>query len=382
MLKKFAAIITALLGSKGIYKKYLILNIIIIAILTVGVCFVFNDYSWYDTTIVQIQNVAASPVTESNRTKSNEKYFQQSMVGIIMNGEYQGKRIYLQNKSSSSGVLDDKYKSQNEVFVKLHLDHSSKKLTGSIIGFKRDKYMAVLLALFILLLINVTKMKGFFTLLSLCINIGGFIYAVHLNYAGHNVLILSEFLVLFFTFISLLLIGGFKKKTFVAILSTLISLCFTMLIFKLAMICTQDINYTYMEYITGQNYMADLFMSQVLIGGLGAIMDVAITETSAINELVVVNKEISIRELIQSGREVGFDIMGTMINILLFTYVCGIIPIVVLKMKNSIKLGTIIRMQMPMELYGFMIGGIGILLTIPISVFVSIVLFKKLRRSL
>ena len=128
--------------------------------------------------------------------------------------------------------------------------------------------------------------------------------------------------------------------------------------------------------------MADLIMSQVLIGGLGAIMDVTITETSAINELVVVNKEISIRELIQSGREVGFDIMGTMINILLFTYVCGIIPIVVLKMKNSIKLGTIIRMQMPMELYGFMIGGIGILLTIPISVFVSIVLFKKLRRSL
>lgn len=383
MVKKFTTMVAMLSKFSVISKKYLILNLIIIALLTTGVFSIFNNYQWYDTTIVKIQKVDSTLIQQPNKTKSNEKYFQQSMSGIIMNGEYRGENINLQNKYSSSGVLDEKYKPKNEVFVKLHVD-SHEVLTASIVGFKRDKYMAILLALFILLLLNVTKMKGLFTFLSLAANIGIFGYAVHLNYTGHNILLISEGLVLFFTCISLLFISGFTKKTFIAMLSTLITLSFTMVIFKLLMIYTQGVDYTYMEYITGQNYMSDLFMSQILIGGLGAIMDVAITEASAINELVVINQAISIKELIRSGREVGFDIMGTMINIMLFTYICGIIPIIILKMKNHIQLSTIIRLQIPMELYGFMVGSIGILLAIPISLFISIVLFKrfKFRRSI
>nr|WP_280634480.1 YibE/F family protein [Clostridium aminobutyricum] len=242
--------------------------------------------------------------------------------------------------------------------------------------------MAVLLALFILFLFMITKKKAFFTFISLTANIAVLCYALNLNHKGHNIWVISICLALFFTFFSLILISGLKKKTFAAILSTLISLSFTMILFKIFMVFTQGVDYTYMGYIAGQNYLSDLFLSQILIGGLGAIMDIAITEASAINELVDINSKISIKDLISSGREVGHDIMGTMINIMLFTYICGIIPLIILKMKNNIELHTIIIWQVPMELYGFMIGSIGILLTIPISLTVSIIVFKKLRRSI
>lgn len=379
MLAKFDAINIILQKIKTLKKKDIILNLIVIAILTAGVAIVFNDYNWYDKPIVKIEKVENSPSNDSNQSRSKEKYYSQVIIGIIMNGEHQGEQVYLENQYSSSGLLDDQYKPGNEVFVKIDSE-GHEKLTGSITGLKRDKYMAMLLALFIFFLFFVTKRKGFFAVISLAINIAVLWYALHLNYNGHNILMISNCLVLFFTFTSLLFIGGISRKTFIAVLSTLASLFFTMLLFKIMIHDSDGVDYTYMEYIAGQNNLSELFLAQILIGGLGAIMDVAITEASAINELVDKNSEISLKELLRSGREVGYDIMGTMINVMLFTYVCGTIPLIILKMKNDVKLHSIIIWQMPMEIYRFLIGSIGILLAIPISLFISIILFKKFRR--
>lgn len=240
--------------------------------------------------------------------------------------------------------------------------------------------MAILLALFMWLLFMVTSKRGIFYFISIVTNVVVLLYAITLNYNGYNIFKLSICLVLFFTFVSLIFISGFKKKTLVAIISTLLSLIVIMVLYKILMMFTEGVDYTYMEYIAGQNYLSDLFMSQLLIGGLGAIMDVAMTESSAINELVDLNNDISIKQLVKSGREVGYDIMGTMINIMFFTYICGIIPLIMLKMKNNVKLHTVIMWQLPTEIYGFIVGSIGILLTIPISLFIGILIFRGLRR--
>ncbi|HML36267.1 MAG TPA: YibE/F family protein [Bacillota bacterium] len=365
---------------KTLKKRDIILNLIVIFILASGVAAVFHDYSWYDKTIVKIERVENSLNDESNQGGKKEKHYSQAILGVIMNGEHQGEKVSLENRYSSSGVLDERYRTGNEVFVKIDPENHE-KLTGSITGLKRDKYVAMLLALFIFFLLSVTKRKGFFALISLAINIAVLWYALHLNYSGHNILTISNCLVLFFTFTSLIFISGVNRKTFIAVLSTLISLFFTMLLFEIMMRNTNGVDYTYVEYIAGQNNVSELFLSQILIGGLGAIMDVAITEASAINELVDKNSGISLDELLKSGREVGHDIMGTMINVMLFTYICGTIPLIILKMKNDVKLHSIIMWQMPMEIYRFIIGSIGILLAIPISLFISIAFFKKLRRS-
>ena len=362
-------------------KQNLCLYVIAVAVLTAGVIVTFNNYNWYDKTIVKIEKAENSFSNKTSGSGNGERYYHQSMTGTIMNGEYQGQKAYLDNQYSSSGVLDDQYKPGNEVFVKID-SGEKEKLTGTITGFKRDKYMAVLTALFLLLMFIVTNRKGFFSVISLAINIVVLWYALSLNYNGHNILMISNCLVLFFTFTSLFFINGVNRKTFIAMLSTLISLFFTMLLFKIVMLFTDGVDYTYMEYIAGQNNLSELFLSQMLIGGLGAIMDVAITETSAIHELVDKNSQIPAKELLKSGREVGHDIMGTMINVMLFTYICGTIPLIILKMKNDIKLHTIIVWQIPMELYRFIVGSIGILLTIPISLLISILIMKKVRRSL
>jgi uncharacterized membrane protein len=193
-------------------------------------------------------------------------------------------------------------------------------------------------------------------------------------------LLLGNILVLLFTCLSLLLISGWNQKTFAAICSTLISITITLLLFQLTMSFTEGVDYAFMEYITSPADLPEIFMAQIMIGGLGAVMDVAITEASSISELIAKDKEIPLKNLIQSGRDIGHDIMGTMINVMLFTYISGSIPLIILKMNSEIRLHTIILWHMPMELYRFLIGSIGILISIPVSILVSLLFFRRLRR--
>ena len=296
-----------------------------------------------------------------------------------MNGNFPNKKIQLKNRYSATEVFDDQYKAGDEVFVTVRQTDGG-VLSGLILGMKRDKYMAVLCAALILFILIIATKKGLFTILSLSVNIALFWYALDLYSKGTDILFLSNCLVLLFTVLSLLFISGLNRKTLSAILATLISIAATLFLFQIVMMTTDGVDYAFMEYIASPNDLPDIFMSQIMLGGLGAIMDVAITEAATINELIARDKRISIKDLIKSGREVGHDIMGTMINVMFFTYISGSIPLIILKMNSDIRLHTIILYHMPMELYRFFIGSIGILLSIPVSLFVSILFFKKVRR--
>jgi Predicted multitransmembrane protein len=375
-IKKLPGIIKA---NIHLNKKSILLCLVTAAVLSAGVIWVFHDYQNYTAPIAKITKAVNAPSEKSKENSAGEKYYDQALTGVLLNGSHKGSQISMQNQYSQSGVYDDEYKAGDEVFVQLD-PVSGDKLTGTVTGLKRDKYIAVLSALFILLIILVIGKRGFMPILSLLANIAVFWYALDLYAGGRNILFLSNCLVLFFTFVSLLFIGGINRKTFAAILSTLVSIAVTMLIFKIVMYFTDGVDYAFMEYIASPNDLPEIFMSQILLGGLGAVMDVAITEAATINELIAKDRDISLKELIKSGREVGHDIMGTMINIMLFTYVSGSIPLIILKMKSDIRLHTIVLWHMPMELYRFLVGSIGILLSIPISLFIAVFLFKKWRR--
>ena len=135
--------------------------------------------------------------------------------------------------------------------------------------------------------------------------------------------------------------------------------------------------YIMLEYIATANDIDKIFMAEVLTGGLGAIIDVAVSMASAVEELVIKDDKISEKNLFISVREIGHDIMGTMINVLFFSFVSGSIPMIILQIKNSYKITTIVKLYMPFELIRFLVGAIGIVAAIPVAGFVSVKLLKK-----
>ena len=110
-------------------------------------------------------------------------------------------------------------------------------------------------------------------------------------------------------------------------------------------------------------------------------MDVAITMSSSIFGLYEKNNNISVKALVKSGREIGKDIMGTMTNILLFAYISGTIPMLILYFKNTSPLGFTLSMNLSLELARALAGGIGIVLTIPIGLYITIFFVNRKRAS-
>lgn len=69
--------------------------------------------------------------------------------------------------------------------------------------------------------------------------------------------------------------------------------------------------------------------------------------------------------------------MGTMTNILLFAYVSGSIPILIIYLMNHSPLGFALSINLSLEMVRALSGGIGIVITIPIGLYVAIFYIKK-----
>src|SRR5690625_115329 len=234
--------------------------------------------------------------------------------------------------------------------------------------------------IFIFVLLIVGKKQGLFATVSLAVNIILLSYALDIYIAtGFNLLWICGIIFIFLTFTSLLIVNGFNEKTYAAIIATLLGTFISLLITYIAMWLTseQGLFYEEMQFLTRPYRL--VFLAGLFIGSLGAVMDVAITMSSAIFELYEKDNHISIKALKTSAFDIGKDIMGTMTNILFFAYISGSMPMLILYLKNYSPLGFTLSMNLSLELARALAGGIGIVLTIPIGLYISIFFVNRKR---
>lgn len=366
------------------FHKYQIITIFILLISFISsIIFINNNYTFYSKPIVKITDAELIEQTETVDAFNNQDMIsKQSLTAQIMNGKYLGEVIELTNEYSIAGAYDQAYQPGNELFINLKKTNDS--LTGYITDVKRDKYMIYIAWIFIFILVLIGKKQGLFAVLSLAFNalILSFALDIYINNHHVNLLFVCSICVLIFTVSSLLLVNGRNHKTYAAIVASLIGTFISVLIAYLVLTLTQEegLRYEAMDFLTRPYKM--VFMAGVFIGSLGAVMDVAITMSSSIFELYEKNNHISLKALKKSAMDIGKDIMGTMTNILFFAYLSGAIPIMLLYLKNGSPLFFTISMNLSLEIARALVGGIGIVLTIPIGLYVSLFFLnrKKVRK--
>ena len=157
-------------------------------------------------------------------------------------------------------------------------------------------------------------------------------------------------------------------RTLVTIISTLIGtfLCIGVTELIIQLTGGNGIKYETMTFLTLPP--KEVFLASVLIGTLGAVMDVAITISSGMYEILQRTPDITMGRWALAGRHIGQDIMGTMTNILLFSYLSGSLPMFLIYLKNANTITYTISMNWSLEVARAMTGGIGIVLTIPITI--------------
>ena len=115
-----------------------------------------------------------------------------------------------------------------------------------------------------------------------------------------------------------------------------------------------------------------IVICQVLIGLLGAIIDVSISISSSMNEIHKNDLLIKQISLFHSGMNIGKDILGTMTNTLLFAYIGGFMTLMIYFNQLNYSLATITNAKVfCSEVFQSICCGIGIILIIPITALIT-----------
>lgn len=358
-------------------NKHIIFYMIVAVCFIFSIIFVYNNHQFYERPIAKVTQTTVTETTETIDLYENEDMlFTQQITAEIKNGEEKGQPIHMVNKYSSSGAYDFPYNIGNELFVSINKDSTS--LTGNITDVKRDKYLVIAMWIFIFALLLVGKRQGLFATISLAINMILISWAldIYIN-TNLNLLWIFGVIVILLTVISLLLVNGRNEKTYAAIVTTILGTFISLLITYLAIWFTsgKGLYYEEMSFLTRPYQL--VFLAGLFIGALGAVMDVAISISSALYEFYQKDHQISNNALKKSGFNIGKDIMGTMTNTLFFAYISGSIPILIVYFKNASPLGFALSHNLSLEVARALAGGIGIVITIPIGVYTSIFFINR-----
>ncbi len=348
-------------------KKFLFILSIIVIVLSSLLIFTYNNDFLYKDDIMRITKIKTVKVeTNKNSLNFKEKHYYQKIYGVITNGNDKNKHIKLDYESTYSSVVTDKLKVGDKVFVD----------NDNIEGLKRDFYVVLMISIFILLLYIVGQFRGLLSVISVLFNIIIFYIGIFLYFKGINLLVLVIIESILFACLSLTIASGFNKKTLSAILSVIISIIFILILLSIVILCTDysGVNFNNLSFLTIPP--KDIILPELLIGSIGAITDVAITISSSISELIDKDSKISTSALNHSSKQIGSDIMSTMVNVLFFTYICAELPLFILAIRNGYSFSNFMHENITLEITRFLVGSIGIILTIPITTFISIKVFK------
>lgn len=362
------------------YKKQIITATALLILVVAVFVFMKNNYSLYKDTIGTVVKVNTQYTTdEEGPNKEVDKQYTQTLTIMIHNGDYEGKYIEITNRYSETQMKNTRYSKGDDVFITI--EDKDGVLTGAIRDVKRDQYVVVMALIFIILLIAISGKQGVLTILSLVVNIGIFLLFMRKYIEGESFEILTIAMVLSFSILTLFILGGINRKSIGAVISSLVTVGLITIIYQLVYRFVEKPPYEMLDYVVGHDDFKGIFTGSVIIGSLGAIMDVAITMNSSICELIDTTPKITVKDLVRSAREIGYDIMGTMVNVLFFTYISGSLPMTILKFKNGYGLLAMIRYNVFFEAARFLLGSIGIVLAIPVSTVVALLIFRRKRRQ-
>jgi len=360
-------------------KKTYIRKILILLLVTAAVfLLVKNDYVLYDKTIGTVKAVEMAKTDSKTgfdgKREYEEKYYEQTLTIKIRNGEHRRELLTAKHACTSSSVYDTAYKKGDDVFVEKIAGGNTGELTGNVTGTKRDYVAATAAALLFTLFLLVAGREGAMTIISLLLNVAAFYVVLQLYFNGRNILFMTIPMVIFFTAMLLLFMHGNCRRTWVSLIAVLTTAAVTTGIAAIVLRFS-TVDYEFMEYLMQPYDPVDagyIFLAEILIGALGAIMDVVVTIVMTVDQIIEHNPKADRRSLWKSCRTVGDDVVGTMLGIMFFANVAASLPFIMLCMRNGFSFLTVLRYNSFFEIARFLTGSIGIVLAIPVAAFVAV----------
>ena len=201
----------------------------------------------------------------------------------------------------------------------------------TVYEFNRTFHIMLILAGFVAITVIIGRKKGLQSLLGLAFTVLCLIFVlIPLLMKGFPTLITTFFVCVYVAVVSFIFIAGVTKKSACAMLGTFAGLALAVLFGLLAQWLVKVDGMRMGEYVDALLQLKQkgtpIQLSGLLIGGmiistLGAVMDVAMSISSSMQELTSVNSSLTRKDLWRSGMNIGRDMIGTMTNTLILAFV-------------------------------------------------------------
>ena len=247
-------------------------------------------------------------------------------------------------------------------------------LVAYFTDFVREKPLLILFATFIFFSVLISGWKGVRSILSMAINLLVIItWIIPQILQGKDPVVVSITGSAFLMAVTIYLTYGWTLKTHAAVLGTLLALSIT------GILANYFIDLT---HLTGFSNEDALFLSQqsnvqinlrgrvlggMLIGALGVLDDLVITQASAVFELYRAGQQ-NFRQLYRQAMRIGSDHVAATVNTLVLAYAGAALPMLLLFSLSGEQLTSLVNLEfITEEIVRTLVGSLGLISAVPLT---------------
>ncbi|MFD6026724.1 YibE/F family protein [Streptomyces griseoluteus] len=263
---------------------------------------------------------------------------------------------------------------QGDKVVVAYEPKAPKELQYAVTDLDRKFPMALLAGIFAVAVVVVGRLRGVMALVALAVSflvLTLFILPAVLQ--GSNPLLVAVVGSSAIMLIALYMCHGLSARTSVAVLGTLVSLLLigvlgSQFIGWAALTGNTDDSTGLIHGLYPSIDMSGLLLAGVIIGSLGVLDDVTVTQTSAVWELHEANPSMGWRGLYRAGIRIGRDHIASVVNTLVLAYAGAALPLLLLFSIAQSGVGTVATSELVAEeIVRTLVGSIGLVASVPVT---------------
>lgn len=301
----------------------------------------------------------------------------QTIKARLLEGEFSGTEITFEQDYLG-------LKKGDKFLVEQYIENNEPEY--QIVDFDRRPGMKWLLFGFVVLVLCFAKWQGFRSILSLVTSLLVIVYVlVPMLLRGAPPILTSVIIATILLALAIFLTHGFNKRSLIAFSGTVATVLVTGI---LASVVVSGIHLTgfgaheatYLDFNSDVSLdFVGLLLAGIIVGVIGVLDDISITQVAVVRELYSVNKKLTRYEVFKRAMRVGKEHVSALVNTLVLAYVGVALPLILYVSTLGVSdLGLVLNSEVfATEIVRIVIGSIGLILSVPLTTFLAAVFLEE-----
>ncbi len=309
----------------------------------------------------------------------------QELSVMVKSGRYKNETMVVYNSIGPNYGVPVSVGDSVTLTIKTHADGEH---SATVYEYNRIPVLGIFLLLFFIVIIAVGGRTGLKSLIGLIFTvICLFMILIPLLLKGAPTILTTFFVCAYIALVSFTILGGVHRKTISAFLGT-VSGTFLAMIFGIAVQYFAKIDGLRIEdaepllqlkYAQGAAIsLKGLLVASIIISALGAVMDVAMSISSSLEEVHAANPSLQRKDLFRSGMNIGRDMVGTMTNTLILAFLGSEFTLIIFLYSRGLSFYHLFStVFVALETISGISSSMGMILAIPLTALISSTLITR-----